>query len=196
MIAPPICDHCGQGIDSGVLCANCRSSTSAIGGLRAAAYLDGPLRQAVHAFKYNGVRDLAGPLGEILYGAYARYTPPADILIPVPLHAGRLNWRGFNQSLLLAEELAARSGLPVTSQGLVRTRETASQVGLSAADRRKNVDGAFAWRGPSIAGQRVLLIDDVCTTGATMEACAAALYAVQAASVWGLALAREKWANR
>ncbi len=191
-VAPPLCVHCGRGIDSGTECASCRSRRLALDGLRAAAYFGGPLRDAIHAFKYSGVRELAGPLGDILYEGYQRYSLNVSLLVPVPLHKARHSQRGFNQSLLLAQELAARGGMPVSQRGLLRTRDTPSQVGLDAAGRRKNVQGAFAWQGPSLQGQSVLLIDDVCTTGATMEACAAALFSAGAPSVWGLTLAREK----
>ena len=192
MISPPFCVHCGRGIDRGTECFLCRSHRPALDGLRAAAYFGGPLRDAIHSFKYNGVRELAGPLGEILYEGYQRYALSAGLLVPVPLHKARHSHRGFNQSLLLAQELARRSRLPMSQHDLLRTRDTPSQVGLDAAGRRKNVQGAFAWQGPSLQGQSVLLIDDVCTTGATMEACAATLFGAGAQSVWGLTLAREK----
>jgi ComF family protein len=191
-INPPLCVHCGRGVERGAVCYLCRSHRPALDGLRAAAYFGGSLREAIHAFKYNGVRALAGPLGEILYDGYLRHAIHADVLVPVPLHDARHSQRGFNQSLLLAQELARRSGLAVGQAGLLRTRDTRSQVGLGAAERRANVHEAFAWQGGSLASRRVLLIDDVCTTGATMEACAAPLYLAGALSVWGLTLAREK----
>jgi ComF family protein len=193
VITPPFCEHCGQGTSGEALCVNCMRQRTRVDGLRAAAYLEGPLREAIHAFKYKGVRELAGPLGEILAEAYTRYALPVDVIVPVPLHAARHSQRGFNQSLLLAEELAARVQRPLNHRDLRRVRDTPSQVGLGAADRRTNVHNAFAWQGGSLAGQRLLLIDDVCTTGATIESCAAAVYAAGATSVWGLALTRDRW---
>lgn len=193
LIVPPFCDRCGQSVASGRLCDACRRRAPAIDGLRAVAYLDGGLRQAIHALKYNGVRALAQPLGEVLSEGYRRYALQADLIVPVPLHSARHSQRGFNQSLLLARELAVRVACPLDGNNLQRVRDTRSQVGLTARDRHSNVQGAFAWQGAPLQGQRVLLIDDVCTTGATMEACAAALCAAGAASVWGLALARERW---
>jgi ComF family protein len=166
----------------------------AIAGLRSAAVFGGPLRKAMHSFKYNGLRDLSVPLGGILADGYARYAPPADLLIPVPLHRARQRQRGFNQSLLLAQELSAHTGLPLVRDALVRWRDTRSQVELGAAQRRENVSAAFAWKGASLNGRHPLLIDDVCTTGSTLEACAAPLYAAGAATVWGLTLAREQFA--
>ena len=142
------------------------------------------------------MRALARPLGEILAEGYERYRLPADLIVPVPLHPARHSQRGFNQSLLLAEELSTHTHVPLNHRDLLRVRDTVSQVGLGAADRRTNVQGAFAWQGGLLKGQHVLLIDDVCTTGATMEACALALSSAGAASVWGLTLAREKWPAR
>jgi ComF family protein len=192
-IAAPLCVHCGQGTEGEPICATCKQHPPKLDGLRAAGYLEGTLRLAIHAFKYTGVRELAAPLGEVLAEGYARYSLPADLIVPVPLHEARRNQRGFNQSLLLAEQLSTHTHLPVNQHDLLRLRDTASQVGLRALDRRKNVHGAFAWQGGSLKGRQVLLIDDVCTTGATIEACAAALLAAGAANVWGLTLAREKW---
>lgn len=191
-IVPPVCTRCGRMPGGSAVCEACRHGAPALNGLRAAALFEGPLRKAIHSFKYNCVRDLAGPLGEILAEGYSRFAVPADLLVPVPLHRARQGQRGFNQSQLLAEELAARAGLAVASRSLMRVRNTQSQVGLGAAQRRDNVRGAFAWRGETLRGRSVLLIDDVCTTGATMEACAAALYEANAAAVWGLTLARER----
>ncbi len=193
-VLPPICERCGQGIESGDLCRACRRRPLAIDGLRAAAYLEGPLRQAVHRFKYEGLRELVPMLGEILHEGYLQVTITCDVVVPVPLHQARQRQRGFNQATLLAQELSRRTGLP-TASDLLRVRDTQPQVGLGAAARRDNVRDAFACRGrASLGGKRILLIDDVCTTGATMEACAAALYQTGVAAVWGLTLARERFA--
>lgn len=190
-IVDPVCRSCGRGIDSGFVCDTCRHHPLALDGVRAAAYFEGPLRQAIHHLKYKGLRTLAGPLGDLLGAAYLRYSLPADLIVPVPLHSSRYAQRGFNQSELLAGRLSATIRTPLAASALVRVRNTPSQVGLSASQRRDNVKEAFSWQGPSLRGQRLLLIDDVCTTGATLEACAAALRAAGAASVWALTLARE-----
>jgi len=116
---------------------------------------------------------------------------PADVLVPVPLHTARLRERGYNQAALLAREMSRRVGLAVDEQTLVRQRATAPQVELDAAQRRENVRDAFHCSGNGLAGKRVLLIDDVCTTGATLEACAIALYDEgEARGVQALTLAR------
>jgi ComF family protein len=191
-IPDPVCQSCGRGIDSGFVCDTCRHHPLALNGARSSAYFEGPLRLAIHHFKYNGLRTLAGPLGDLLGAAYARYSLRVDLIVPVPLHRSRQSQRGFNQSELLAARLSVMTAVPHTASGLLRMRNTPSQVGLSAAQRRDNVREAFSWQGASLQRQRVLLIDDVCTTGATLEACASALHTAGAASVWALTLARER----
>jgi ComF family protein len=115
---------------------------------------------------------------------------PVDVVVPVPLHTARLRERGYNQAALLARELAQQAGLPIDEGTLVRKRATAPQVELNAKQRKENVHGAFYCSGNALTGKRVLLIDDVCTTGATLEACAVALYENGARSVQALTLAR------
>ncbi len=192
-LAPPLCERCGQSIPSGRLCSLCRRRPLQIDAIRSVGYLEGGLREAIHAFKYRGVRALAQPLGDMLVEGHRQHAVQADLIIPVPLHAARHTQRGFNQSLLLAERLARQTGTPVNAIDLQRVRDTRSQVGLNVCDRYANVADAFAWQGAPLRGRRVLLIDDVCTTGATMQACAVALRAAGAATVWGLTVARERW---
>jgi ComF family protein len=115
---------------------------------------------------------------------------PADVIVPVPLHPDREAERGYNQAGLLARALAEQVGLPIREDGLMRVRATSPQVTLNAKERQSNVAGAFRVGKGHIAGKRVLLIDDVCTTGATIEACAQALKAEGAQSAWGLTVAR------
>ncbi len=150
------------------------------------------MRQAIYQFKYGHFKALAAPLGRLL-GSYLEKEPlAADVLVPVPLHSGRLRDRGYNQSDLLAAELGRLCGLPVVSDCLVRLRHTKPQVKTTGAiERQRNLAGAFGCRDGRLAGKRVLLIDDVCTTGATLSSCAIALREAGASLVWGLALARE-----
>ncbi|MHB1133647.1 MAG: ComF family protein [Chloroflexota bacterium] len=157
-------------------------------GLRVAGPFSGPLRHAVHRFKFSGERYLAEPLGEILTRAWVQAPLKGDCLVPVPLHPKQEAARGYNQSTLLAEVAALRLGVPVVSQGLRKVRETPPQVGLSQAERSRNLQGAFTWVGT--APDSPVLVDDVTTTGATLGACAATLRAAGARRVYALVLAR------
>lgn len=172
------------------LCSVCRETHPEIDGIRSVAYFEDTVRRAIHRFKYHGVRALAGPLAQLLVEYQTEHHLPADVVIPVPLHPDREADRGYNQAGLLAHTLATQVDLPVDETALARVRATAPQVEFDARQRRSNVADAFRTHTPDVAGQRILLIDDVCTTGATMEASAQALKAGGARSVWGLALAR------
>jgi len=172
-----------------VICGLCRRSPPTLDGIRSVAHHEGVLRDIIHRFKYRNLRALAEPLGELLASYVLEHPLPADVLVPVPLHPARLADRGYNQSALLARELGRRLDLPVVENSLLRVRHTRQQVGLNAEERRRNVTGAFACCDDRLAGRRVLLIDDVYTTGATLNACGEALMAAGVASAWGLTLA-------
>jgi ComF family protein len=150
---------------------------------------EGTLRKLIHLFKYDGVRPLARALGESLALALPR-DQSFDAIVPMPLHWWKRWQRGFNQADLLAREISRRWNVPV--RGVVtRQRATAPQAGLTNSQRRLNVSGAFrVKRGIRLKGLRVLLVDDVLTTGATASACARALKRAGAAHVSLLALAR------
>ncbi len=176
-------------------CPRCRAHPLALDGLRFVAYFEGPLRRAVHQLKYRGCRAVAPALGQLMADAYLMAPFPCDRLVPVPLHSQRLRERGYNQAALLARAVGDVLGVPALPTALVRSRQTRSQVELGAQERRENVRGAFAVPPAAVAtirGQAITLIDDVCTTGATLEACAAALRQAGARSVWGLTLGRER----
>lgn len=191
------CLRCGRPTSGSPLCFDCRQPPSPLDGVTATGVFADPLRQAIHALKYENVRDLARPLGARMAafwpeGWRADQTGAPDLILPVPLHGSRARERGYNQSALLARFLAPTVGLPVDERMFVRHRATRPQVGLDAAARKQNVAGAFACRG-DVTGRHILLVDDVCTTGATLEACAAALKAASAASVRGYTLSRARW---
>ena len=189
-IKPPWCEKCGEPFVTDRLCANCRTHPLQIEKIRSVALFEGVLRQAIHRFKDERLAGLAEPFGEMLADYWRGELLTADWLIPVPLHPSRERDRGYNQSELLTRSLARRVNVPVSSKGLRRTRATAVQMTLNAAQRRENVAGAFECIEARVRGARVMLIDDVGTAGATLDACAQAVLKAGAASVMGLTLAR------
>jgi ComF family protein len=168
-------------------CARCRRQNRRIVKARAIGSYDGALRAIVHAFKYDGRRSLAAKLGALMQARGADVLHGADAAVPVPLHPSRRRERGFDQ----AGDLARHVGLPVV-HALRRVRPTAVQASLPAARRHGNVRGAFAVRSTAatLAGSIVVLIDDVSTTGATLEACARALGDARIREVRALTAAR------
>ncbi|MBI2912106.1 MAG: ComF family protein [Chloroflexi bacterium] len=190
-LEPPWCSRCGEPAGEAVSCARCPSLPSALDGLRSAGRYEGALREAILAFKYQGQSRLGRRLGELLKEHLERWPLPLEALAPVPLHPKAERQRGYNQAGLLAREVAAGGPFRLIERGLVRQRPTSPQTRLaSLEERRRNVEGAFVARGEELRGLHLLLVDDVCTTGATLGACAAAARAAGAASVWGLTLAR------
>ena len=185
-----MCAKCGEPNTPHRLCAKCREHPLQIDFIRSVVIFQGTLRQAVHHFKYQRLSSLADLFGDWLGDYWIENQLHADRIMPVPLHPARERERGYNQSGLLAKRLAKRVGVPVAEAGLQRIRATAVQMELDAAQRRLNVAGAFACVDPAVRQKRVAVIDDVCTTGATLDACAAALLQAGAASVFGLTLAR------
>ncbi len=176
-------------LDESGRCGLCRLGLRGFDAAYCYGAYEGILRDLIHLYKYAGMRPLAGPLGEMLGAALPR-DERFDLVTAVPLHWRRRWSRGFNQSELLARAAARRLGLPLC-RPVRRTRATSTQAGLSNSRRRQNVTGAFRVTAPGeVAGRRVLLVDDVMTTGATASACAAELKRAGARSVALLALAR------
>ena len=196
-LAPPCCDACGVPFEfetaAGALCAACLRRPPAFDRARAVFRYDESSRTLVLAFKHGDRTDAAPAFGEWLARAGAELLAECDLLVPVPLHWTRLFQRRYNQAALLAQAVARSSRLPVAPSLLVRCRRTPSQGGLSPAARRRNLRGAFAVPARAMAGledRRMLLIDDVLTTGATAGECAKALLAAGARGVDVLTLAR------
>jgi ComF family protein len=182
-------------LDEHGVCAACRSGLRGFDSAACFGFYEGTLRGLIHLFKYSGMRPLAAPLARFIeralaVGVSADDARGFDAVVAVPLHWRRKWARGFNQAELLARPIARRRGLPLVN-ALRRKRSTEVQAGLAMAGRRRNVTGAFAAReGADVKGKRILLIDDVMTTGATASACASVLKRAGAASVSLATLAR------
>ena len=191
-IVPPICPRCGRPQASGILCPDCVRWQAAIDGIRSPFRFEGTMREAIHQLKYQNLRALAVPLAKMLREYLIASPLDVDVLVPVPLHRKRLRERGYNQAKLLAQELTKLINKPVVDDILVRRRHTPPQARTTTLEERtRNIAGAFACRDHSLRDSRVLLIDDVATSGVTLNACAAVLKANGAAAVWGLVMARE-----
>ena len=186
----PLCRRCGAEVESARRICGCRKRLSSLSRLRSAVAYEGPIEAALQRFKYHGWRRLAEPLALLMAERLVVEGLAATWAIAVPLHSSRLRQRGFNQSELLARELCNRLTLSKPPGELVRTRATPPQVGHDRRWRLENVRDAFAWRGESLEGRSILLIDDVTTTGATLEACAAALRSGGSGPVMGVSVAR------
>jgi ComF family protein len=196
-IAPPYCPRLGIPFvyDPGpeLLSMEAIANPPAYARARAAVRYDDVARTLVHALKYQDRTDLAPAMGRWMARAGRELLEEADVLIPVPLHWRRAWSRRYNQSGALARIIERQSGVKVASEALRRVRPTQQQVGLSRSQRASNVQGAFkvaADRSADIAGRHVVLIDDVLTSGATVDACARALLRAKAASVDVLVFAR------
>jgi len=191
-IMPPLCPRCGKPQPSGILCPSCVGWQTEIEGVRSPFRFDGVIRQAIHQLKYRNLRALAQPLAKLLKDYLITNATPGEVLVPVPLHQKRLKERGYNQSQLLARELSKLVNLPVVDDCLIRQRYALPQARTSSVEeRRSNVANAFICRNHRLQDKQVLLIDDVATSGATLNACASALKTAGATSVWGLVLATE-----
>jgi ComF family protein len=196
-IAPPICARLGVPLPyeagEGSLSAAAIASPPVYDRARAAARYSDTMRELIQSFKYRDRHEGLPLFARWLRKAGAELLADADLIVPVPLYPSRLWWRRFNQSAMLAQALGRLSGVPVDCFVLRRVRRTASQVGLSPEQRRRNVAGAFKVdraRAARVKGKKIIVIDDVITTGATAEACARGLKRAGAARVDVLALAR------
>ncbi len=195
-IRPPLCDRLGipMPYDTGgpMLSAAAVAAPPDYDRARAVARYDGLMRDLIHDFKFRDTHDARALFGRWLIEAGAALIAECDVIVPVPLARWRLLSRRFNQSQILAREVARQTGKPAAPFSLIRVRTTKSQVGLSRHERRRNVAGAFAVpqaQLASVAGKAVLLIDDVVTTGATASSAARALKKAGASRVDVLALA-------
>ena len=189
---PPFCPKCGRPQASGIICPGCRQRQYEIDGIRSPFLFDDVMRKAIHQLKYQNLKAISSCLAEFLADYLTSSPLPGDALVPVPLHPKRLKERGYNQSSLLAGQLGKVMKLPLLEGCLLRVKQAQAQVRAASVEERwRNVIDAFVCCGEEVRGKQVILIDDVCTSGATLESCAVALKSKGAISVWGLTLARE-----
>ena len=177
LIEPPICERCGIPIKHAGLCSNCKENEPHFTAVRSWAIYEGPLKEALQRLKYQRDMGLGEVFANSLINLVSEHKWAIDMVVPVPLGVARYKELGYNQSTLIA--------FPIK-----RTRETQSQVGLNLAERRRNVTGAFSACANIVEGKNVLLIDDIATSGSSMEACASALKIAGAYEVYGLTVAR------
>jgi ComF family protein len=194
VLAPPRCAACDASVTRlAAFCPSCASTVEPSGNADAAFVYGGAVAQAIVRLKYAARPDLARPLGDLLWRAVAPRAASlqGSLVVPVPLHPSRLAERGYNQSSLLARRVARRLGAPFAPLALARAHDTPKQATLDRAARLANVAGAFRTREPGrVHGRAVLLVDDVSTTGATLDACTHALQAAGAGPVATAVLAR------
>jgi competence protein ComFC len=189
-VPDPVCQSCGLPITRPGLCPACADSHLPYKAIRSWVVFEGPIRHAIHTLKYRRNAALGEALAPQLAGYVSELGWRVDLVVPVPLSKQRMKERGYNQASLLARPLAAIQGWRYSSQVLVRTCETRSQVGLSPLERKVNISGAFRAEPIMAEGKTILLMDDVVTTGATLAACSDALGKAGAQTIYGLTLAR------
>lgn len=190
-IAEPVCNTCGFPLAlSGNSCSLCKRKRPPYNALRSLAQYEGVIRDCVHALKYHNNLSLGELFSTYLVALVVKEKWRIDLVIPVPLSPFRIEERGYNQSALLARPLAMHLGFRYNPYGLIRTRNTRSQVELSVSERYENVAGAFEANPEIVKKKNVLLVDDVTTTGATLEACTLALKSAGASAIYCVTLAR------
>ncbi len=185
----PACSRCGTPLvsDAAATCGDCLKNEPPFKRAVNFGLYDGVLRSAINLLKYRGIRRLSGPLSGMMLGIGF---PDVDAVIPVPLYEKRLRQREFNQSALLAANIARHIGAALVTGCLLKIRDTPPQVGLRSRERIKNIRGAFDIRdGCRLRGRKVLLIDDVVTTGATVRECSRVLKKAGAGDIHVAALA-------
>lgn len=196
LLEAPFCERCGHPywgeIGARFRCSNCGGRPCHYEAARAQYLNRGAVREAVHAFKYGGAYWMRGTLGDWIVAGFERHYGGMafDLIVPVPLYPARLRWRGFNQAEELARTLSRRTGVP-SAPVLRRLRDTGAQVAMGRRERQSNVRGAFGLAGPGACRDtRLLLVDDVFTTGSTIDECARILKRAGAASVHAMTVSR------
>jgi ComF family protein len=185
----PKCQKCSKPLISDVstICGDCLQDQPAFTNARSFGLYDGVLKKAINLMKYHGIKRLSKPLSELLLQIEI---PRGDIIVPVPLFKKRLKQREFNQSALLAKNIAKALGIKLLPDCLVKVRDTVPQVGLNSKERKKNIKKAFDIRSRDpIEGKDIILVDDVFTTGATVKECSRVLKKAGAKDIFVITLA-------
>jgi len=205
LIEPPYCVKCGKPLipndffkqNKNIICANCREKKYSFEFARSVGIYSDVLRKCIHLFKYYGEKKLAKPLGKLLIDYLSKnkeFGRDIDLIIPVPLHQNNYKKRGFNQSALLSKVIGDYFSIPVGEDILIKKKFTPFQVNLSKKEREKNILRAFSVEKPEeIKEKNVLILDDVFTSGSTVEECAKELKKAQAKKIFVLTLARTIW---
>lgn len=194
------CPKCKNPTHFGEICSNCKKTKYISGVMIVTDYKNSLMETLIKKYKYGFVADLAVPLGEILTDffqkeaivnnkVFSRFKVENILIIPVPLHKKRSNWRGFNQSEELAKNFSRNLNLKIEKDLLIKTTHTKPQAKLNINERKNNLKNCFRWKGGKINNKCVILIDDITTSGATLNECAKTLKEAGAKNVWGLVLA-------
>ncbi|MCB8944724.1 MAG: ComF family protein [Ardenticatenaceae bacterium] len=190
-IQEPICQKCGRVVQGrGEICRTCVHHALPLAQIRSTVLFAEPVQSVIHKLKYEGMFGLVEPLADLMLEGWLCWETAVDLVIPIPLHHERKKMRGYNQSELLARQFSQKLNMPMNTHALQRVRKTRSQVGLNITERKENMQAAFHAEEKTVVGKKILLIDDVCTTGATLSAAADALLSKGAESVSAYCLAR------
>lgn len=189
---PPLCLKCGKPESSGNFCIDCWGYSGNIDCIRSVFVFEGPIREAIHALKYQNIHAVSRYLADYMSQCFHQYFPDGGVLVPVPLHENRLRIRGYNQSELLAEGISRNLGVPVQADLIRRVKDNKPQARTDSLEERlANMDSVFDCNTAIPEGMDIIIIDDVCTSGATLEACATAIKKGGSRRVRALTLARE-----
>jgi competence protein ComFC len=173
-------------------CRECWGKHDHLDTIRSVFVFEGIIRRAVHELKYRNLRSIAACLSQYMADYFVEHDLAADVLLPVPMHENRMKRRGYNQSELLAGQISTMISVPVRGDLIRRGRDNKPQARTTCAEeRRRNMEDAFTCISNEVSGKDIIIIDDVCTSGATLEACAAALKLKGANKISGFTLARE-----
>ena len=189
-VQAPICPECSKLSENGQYCQRCQKGKALKGIIVATYYEEGPIKEMIHNFKYNHALELKKVLSDLLIQAVSQKT--FDFITFTPLHKRRLAERGFNQAEILAEKIAKKLKIPCEPL-LIKTKSTKRQVGLTGQKRRENLEKVFkvkSYKVESLKGKKILVVDDITTTGTTLDECAKVLKSAGAKEVWGLVVAR------